>query len=82
MSIALEALLLRSPGAPKPPDEAIERLVSCGPDMGMEPEQEERERAVAVASAVEIAFKNNLSAGDEARLRKVFDLHGRFSARP
>ena len=44
MSIAVEALLQCSPGAPEPPNEAVERLVSRGPDMGMEPKQEERVR--------------------------------------
>ena len=33
----MEALLQGDPGAPEPPDEAFERLVSCGSDMGMEP---------------------------------------------
>ena len=40
-SIAMEALLQRGPGGPEPPDEAGERLVSRGTDMGIEPEQEE-----------------------------------------
>ena len=39
VSIAVEALLQRGPGAPEPPDEAVERLVSRGPDIYMEPEQ-------------------------------------------
>ena len=72
----------RSPGAPEPPDEAVEGLVSRGPDMGMEPEQEERERAVALAKAVETAATNGLSAGGEARLREILGLLKRFSARP
>ena len=38
VGIAVEALLHRDPGAPEPPDEAVERLVSGVPDMGMEPE--------------------------------------------
>ena len=49
VSIAVEALLQRGLRALKPPDEAVERLVSREPDMGMEPEQEKRERAVALA---------------------------------
>ena len=53
MSIAVKALLQRGPSAPEPPDEAVERLISRGPDMGMEPEQEERERAATLAKAVE-----------------------------
>ena len=36
--ITMKALLQRGPGAPELPDEAVERLVSRGPDMGMEPE--------------------------------------------
>ena len=44
MSTMVEALLQRGPGAPEPLDEAVERLVSRGRDMSMEPEQEERER--------------------------------------
>ena len=39
--------------------------------MGMEPEQEERERTVALAKAVETAATNGLSAGGEARLREI-----------
>ena len=35
MSIAVEALLQRGPGASKPPGEPVERLVSRGPDMGI-----------------------------------------------
>ena len=30
MSIAVEALLQHGPGAPEPPDEAVERLISRG----------------------------------------------------
>ena len=39
--------------------------------MDMEPEQEERERAVALAKAVETAAANGLSAGGGARLREA-----------
>ena len=73
VSIAVEALLQRGPGAPEPPDKAVEQLVSRGPDMGMEPEQEERECAVTLAKAVETAAANDLSAGGEARLRDILD---------
>ena len=52
VSITVEALLQRGPGAPAPPDEAVERLVSRKSDMDMKPEQEERERVVALAKAV------------------------------
>ena len=58
VSIALEALLQRGP-ASEPPDEAVDRLASRGHDMGMEPEQEERERAVALAKAMETAAAND-----------------------
>ena len=75
VSIAEEALLQRDPGAPEPPDEAVERLVSRGPDVGMKPEQEERERAVALVKAVETAAANGLSAGGEARLREILGRH-------
>ena len=61
--IAVEVLLQRGPGAPEPPDEAVERLVSRGPDMGMEPEQGERERAVVLAKAVKTTAGNGLLAG-------------------
>ena len=73
MSIAVEVLLQRGPGAPEPPDEAVEQLVSRGPDMGMEPQQEERERAVALAKAMETAAANGLSARGGARLREILD---------
>ena len=49
VSIAVEALQQRDPGAPEPPDEAVERLVSRGSDMSIEPGREEREHAVALA---------------------------------
>ena len=76
MSIAVEALPQRGPDAPEPPDEAVERLVSRGPDdVGMEPEQEEHERAVALAKAVETAADFFLSTGGEARLREILDRH-------
>ena len=73
VSIAVEALLQRGPDAPESPDEVVERLVSRGPDMGMEPEQEERERAVALAKAVETVAANGLSVGGGARLREILD---------
>ena len=39
----VEGPAARGTGAPEPPDEAVERLVSRGPEVDMEPEQEERE---------------------------------------
>ena len=51
VSIPVETLLPRGPGAPESPDEANERLVSRRPDTSMEPEQDERKRAVALAKA-------------------------------
>ena len=75
VSIAMEALLQRGPGAPEPSDETVEWLVFRGPDMGMKPEQEEHEHPVALAKAVEIAAANGLSAGGEARLREILDRH-------
>ena len=75
VSIVVEALLQRGPGAPEPPDEAVERLVPRGPDMGKKPEQEERERAVALAKTVKTAAENGLSAGGEAKLREISDGH-------
>ena len=73
MGLAVEALLQRGPGAPEPPDEAAERLVSRRPDMGMDPEQEQREHAVALAKAVETTAANGLSAGGGARLHEILD---------
>ena len=61
------------PRCPDSPDEAVERLVSRGPDMSMEPELEERERAVTLAKAVETAAAKGLSAGGEAGLREILD---------
>ena len=62
VSIAVEALLQRGPGAPEPLNEAVERLVSRGPEMGMEPEHEERERVVALARTMETAVEKGVSA--------------------
>ena len=73
----MEALLYRVQGAPEPPGETVERLVSHGPDMDMEPEQAERERTVALAKAVEPAAANGLSAEGGARLREILDRHWR-----
>ena len=81
VSIAVEALLQRDPGAPEPPEEAVERLVSCGPDMNMEPELEEREVAVVLAKAVETAAANSLSAGGKAKLCEILDRHWNASRR-
>ena len=75
VSIAVKFLLQRDPGSSEPPDEAIEQLVSSEPDVVMEPEQEERERAVASVKAVETAAANGLSAGGEASLREILDRH-------
>ena len=75
VSIAVEAMLQRGPGAPEPPDEAIKRLLSRGSDMDMKPEQEERERAVALAKAVETAASNVLLAGGRVRPREILDRH-------
>ena len=71
----MEALLQRGPDGPEPPDEAVERLASRGPDMGMEPEQEEREYAIALAKAMETAAANGLSAEGEARLHEILNRH-------
>ena len=76
VTIGVEVLLQRGPGALESHDEAIKRLVYRGPDMGMEPEQEERECAVALAKAVETAVANGVSAGGEARLREIMDRRG------
>ena len=73
VSIAVEALLQRVP--PEPPDEAVERLDSRGSDVGMEPEQEEGERAVALAKVVETVAANGLSARSGARLCEILDRH-------
>ena len=73
VTIAGKALLQCDPGALELPDEAVELLISRGPDMGIEPEQEERERAVAMAKVVETAAANGLSAGGGARPRKILD---------
>ena len=43
--------------------------------MGMEPEQEERERTVALTKAVKTAAANGLLAGGGARLREILDRH-------
>ena len=75
VSIAWKVQLQRGQGAPESPDQAIERLVSRGPDMRMEPEQEEREHAGALAKAVETAAANGLSAGVGARLREILNRH-------
>ena len=65
----------RGPGAPEPPDAAVERLVSCGPDISNEREHEGRKRAVDLAKAVETAPANSLSVGGEARLREILNWH-------
>ena len=65
-------MLQRDPHAP---DEAVERLVFGGPDMGMEPKQEEHECAVALAKALETAVAKGLSVGGEVRLREIFHRH-------
>ena len=75
VSIAVEALLQRGPASPETPDEAVERLVSRVPHMSMEPEQEECERAVALAKEVETAAANVLSARGEVGLREILDQH-------
>ena len=75
MGIAVEALLQHGPGTLEPPNEAVERLVSGVPDISMNPKQEERERAVALAKRVETAAANGLSAEGEARLREILHRH-------
>ena len=57
----VEAQLQHGPGASSSPDWAVKRLISHGPGIGTELEQEERERAVALAKAVETAAANGLS---------------------
>ena len=68
-------MLQRGLGAVEPPDEVVERLVTRGADMGMKPEQEERQRAVALAKTEETVAANGLSAGGGARLRDILDRH-------
>ena len=79
VSIAVEALLQRGPGALEPPNESVERLVSHGPHMGIVPEHEKRERAVALVKAVETAAANGLSAQIARDPGSALE---RFSARP
>ena len=43
--------------------------------MGMEPEQEKNERAVALTKAVKTAAANDVSAGGEIRLREILVRH-------
>ena len=71
----VEALLQHGIDAPEPPDEAAEWLASRGPNMGMEPEQKECARTVALAKTVETAAANGLSAGGKARLREILNRH-------
>ena len=71
----MEFLLQCDPGSSEPPDEAIEQLVSREIDVVMEPEQEERERAVASVRAMETVAANCLSVGGKASLREILDRH-------
>ena len=75
VSIVVGALLQRGPGAIELPDEAVERLVSRGSVMGVEPKQEDRERAVALVKPVRTAAANGFSAMDEAWLGEILDRH-------
>ena len=75
VSIAVEPLLQRGSGAPEPPNEAVEQFVSHVPDMGMAPEQEERDRSVALARAVNTVVANGLSVGSGARLREISECY-------
>ena len=53
---------------PESPNKAVEQVASRGPDLGMEPEREEHERAVALTKAVQTAAANTLSARDGTKL--------------
>ena len=60
VSIVVETVFRRGPGAPESLGDVGERLVSRGPDMDMESEQKERECALALAKEVETVATNGL----------------------
>ena len=67
---------------PEQPGEAVDRLVSRGTDMGMEPEQEERGLAAALAKAVETVAANGLSVRMRRGCARSWIGTERFSVRP
>ena len=83
MSIAVGALLQHALGGPEPPHEAVERLVSGGPHMGMDPEQEGRERAVRLGQGSRDCDGGRfVDRGWGKTARDLGSALERFSARP
>ena len=54
---------------PKEPDEVVERLVERGPEMFMDPTEEESARKVALEEGVTDAVAQSLSVSKAERLR-------------
>jgi len=55
------------------PDEAVERLAARGPDMVMDPDEEEHSRDAAWAAAVESAVAAGLSAQGRPHLESIIE---------
>ncbi|CAM9931443.1 unnamed protein product, partial [Sphacelaria rigidula] len=56
-------------------DEAVKRLVERGPDMIMEPEEEEAARKAALEESVTDAVENGLGVSKAERLRGILYRH-------
>lgn len=53
------------------PDEAVKRLVACGPDIVMSPAEDEQGREEALAAAVEAAATAGLSGRGRGELQET-----------
>lgn len=71
--VTLSIDALRPHDLAEPPDEAVERLVSRGPDMIMSPAQEESGRAEALDNAVQSAAAAGLSPQGVGKLHSIVD---------
>ena len=78
VSLSVDAFQQLGGQVPKEPDEAVERLVERGPEMFMDPAEEESARKVALEESVTEAVGNGLSLSKAERLRDI--LHRRENA--
>ena len=78
MSLSMAALPEAGRQATEEPDLAVERWVERGPDMFMDPAEEESARKVALEESVTDAVAQGLSVSKAERLRGI--LSRRFNA--
>ena len=72
--VSVDSLQQQQCGAPEEPDEAVERLMARGPKIDMSPEEELRDRCVALE---EVVLASAAAGLDESHVERLCDAIGR-----